>query len=54
MGTVGRFRKNHEPVATANIVSSIMVPKGIASGMVLSTVRTAVAMFPDVSIAVTL
>ena len=51
---VGRFRRSHEPAATANIVSNIVVPKGNASGIVLSTVIVATALAPPVSIAVTL
>jgi hypothetical protein len=51
---VGRFRKNHEPAATANIASSIIVPTGNTSGMAVFTVSVATARAPPESITVTL
>ena len=51
---VGRFRIHHEPAATANMASRIMVPKGKVSGMALFTLSVATARAPPVSMAVTL
>jgi hypothetical protein len=50
---VGRFRK-YQPAATANMASSIMAPKGKASGMALFTLSVATARAPPESITVTL
>ncbi len=54
IGILGRFRKSHEPDATAAEDSNNTAPKGRPSGIALFTLRVVLAKVPLESMAVTL